>query len=144
MKSIHAIITVLLYVTKAAQGFGIHNLNNNISGNSSPHQQASTAAAAAVTTTTTSSTCSSSSSTHHNRATGTQRYYKQNPQDSNIILGMDLTINKNQNQKKQTHHKNTEPSLDVKSCWSKAGIGTCFVLEETQHKKFQVVFDLGW
>ena len=35
-------------------------------------------------------------------------------------------------------------SFDVKSCWSKAGVGTCFVLEETNHKKFQVVFDLGW
>ena len=35
-------------------------------------------------------------------------------------------------------------SFDVKACWSKAGVGTCFVLEETNHKKFQVVFDLGW
>ena len=36
------------------------------------------------------------------------------------------------------------PSFDIKACWSKAGIGTCFVLEETTYKKFDIVFDIGW
>lgn len=45
--------------------------------------------------------------------------------------------------KNNTKKNKSQPSFDVKSCWSKAGIGTCFVLEETTHKKFQVVFDLG-
>ena len=120
MKYLHfiteSIIAVLLFV-KGVKGFGIKNFNKNNS-NSKPslNQQQATAAA-------------------------TQRYYKQGPQDSSVILGMDLTI---KNRKKKNQRRNTEPSLAVKSCWSKAGIGTCFVLEETQHKKFQVVFDLGW
>ncbi len=48
--------------------------------------------------------------------------------------------------KMETSKKSTSslPSFDVKACWSKAGIGTCFVLEETTHKKFDIVFDIGW
>jgi hypothetical protein len=42
------------------------------------------------------------------------------------------------------HIMQSKTSFRVKSCWSKAGIGTCFILEEQQHKKFEVVFDLGW
>jgi len=37
----------------------------------------------------------------------------------------------------------TSRSFHVKSSWSKAGIGTCFVLEDNTNKKFNVVFDLG-
>ncbi len=44
----------------------------------------------------------------------------------------------------EDHIMQIKTSFRVKSCWSKAGIGTCFILEEEQHKKFEVVFDLGW
>ncbi len=36
--------------------------------------------------------------------------------------------------------------FDVKACWSQAGVGTSFVLEERteNNKGFNIVFDLGW
>mmetsp|Transcript_5795 Transcript_5795/g.8709 ORF Transcript_5795/g.8709 Transcript_5795/m.8709 type:complete len:471 (-) Transcript_5795:145-1557(-) len=148
MKSLFSathLAAVLLFV-KGVEGFGIHNLNNNNNNNNNHGKPSPQQAAAAAATTATTSTSSST----------TQRYYKQNPQESNIIfgvnmdMGMDLTMNerkKLEKQQQRNHKKSAaaaeHPSLDVKSCWSKAGIGTCFVLEETQHKKFQVVFDMG-
>jgi hypothetical protein len=47
------------------------------------------------------------------------------------------------------------PAFEVRSCWSKAGIGTCFVLEQKmpEHSMkmsnkvksgMKIVFDLGW
>ena len=36
--------------------------------------------------------------------------------------------------------------FNIKACWSKAGVGTCIVLEQTSmsKKKMRLVFDLGW
>jgi hypothetical protein len=62
-----------------------------------------------------------------------------------IIMPKDNSRSSSSSSSKNNIKKNkSQPSFDVKSCWSKAGIGTCFVLEETTHKKFQLVFDLGW
>lgn len=47
-------------------------------------------------------------------------------------------------EEEEDHIMESKTSFRVKSCWSKAGIGTCFILEEEQHKNFEVVFDLGW
>ena len=46
-------------------------------------------------------------------------------------------------------------AFDIKSCWSKAGVGTCFVLQEKMPKDsiktskkaksgMKIVFDMGW
>ncbi len=101
--------------------------------------KATTTAAAAETPTT---TCECSNTKEQQLQQPYVNLGKEGIQSNNII---NTKMNKTSIQKiRKTDVTKSLPSFDVKACWSKAGIGTCFVLEEVNHKKFDIVFDIGW
>jgi hypothetical protein len=76
------------------------------------------------------------------------RNHKNNNNNNNKIHHRQYSeriMNKMPNKKTtMAPRSSSNTSLKVKACWSKAGIGTCFVLQQCQNEKFKMVFDLGW
>lgn len=79
---------------------------------------------------------------HHNLLDSPgERDSEENEINNNIMATVNINCKQGHGDRNSAQ---SETSFAVKHSWSKAGIGTCFVLEEQTHGKFQVVFDLGW
>ena len=142
-------IYLLVVVVEITKGFSLRQMqmqlsssnnhnnirnNNNNRRNGAIHHQQQQLNSHSTTSSTSNSFCSSGTSSSIGVSSS-----KRKPAEIEKVI-MTKTKSKNNN----TMKPQLPPSFDVKACWSKAGIGTCFVLQEMTQKKFEIVFDIGW
>ena len=123
------IIDGFSFVQLQMQSGNSNNLRKNNRRNEVTHQQLNSHSSSATTSSTSARVLSS-------KITTTIKNTK--PEIEKVIM------TKTKTSKETKSNTKLPPSFDVKACWSKAGIGTCFVLQEMTQKKFDIVFDIGW